>query len=67
MKITLNHKTIEITADENTLYEVLQHSGLPLSRLAVRVNKVVIPKTRWQSMIIHENDNLETITLVSGG
>jgi thiamine biosynthesis protein ThiS len=67
MKITLNQQCIEIKTADNTLYEILRQSQLPLSRIAVRVNKVVVPKARWQTTIINENDNLDTITLVSGG
>jgi thiamine biosynthesis protein ThiS len=67
MKIKLNQQDIKIPTEETTLSDILKQSRLPLSRVAVRVNNSVIPKVQWQSKVIHENDNIETIILVSGG
>jgi len=67
MKIKLNQQDIKIPTEKTTLSDILKQSRLPLSRIAVRVNSIVVPKVQWQSKVILENDNIETITLVSGG
>jgi len=65
MKITLNHQKIE--TEMETLYDILLQARFPLSRTAVKVNNAIIAKGDWKSTIITENDNLETVILVSGG
>lgn len=67
MKAKLNQQYINIPTAMPTLYDILQQSHLPLSRIAVRINNILVPKSHWQSKVIQENDNIETITIISGG
>jgi sulfur carrier protein len=66
MKITLNNDPMEIN-DNTTVENLIQHIGFQNYQLAVAINSRVVPKTKWQQTLLHENDNIIIIKAVSGG
>jgi sulfur carrier protein len=68
MKIKLNgeEKIIEGSAKLND-FVVSQLQGKEPNGIAVAVNEMVIPKQKWESVLISENDSIEIIHAVQGG
>jgi sulfur carrier protein len=68
MNIKLNgeDKTIET---ESSLSEFVQTmlNGKEPNGIAVALNEMVVPKSKWESTTIKENDSIEIITAVQGG
>ena len=44
-----------------------QLNGKEPNGVAVALNEMVIPKQKWESVTIKENDSIEIITAVQGG
>jgi thiamine biosynthesis protein ThiS len=67
MIITLNNQKVALDTKDNSIQDLLMQQKLPLSRTAVKVNNCLIKKADWPTTIIQENDNIQTVVLVSGG
>lgn len=68
MKIKINNQFFEFTAAP-TVKELIQHvfpSG-DFAGMALAVNQTVIPKSQWDSLLIHENDQIDIIKATQGG
>ena len=66
MVITINGKSEEIKMQAN-LYELLLSKGLCLDNLVVEYNSLIVPKQKWQEIILKENDTIEVVSFVGGG
>ncbi len=66
MQITVNGEKKEISSEVNLL-ELLKHFSLPERRIAVELNKEVVPKKAWENTKVVEGDELEVIHFVGGG
>lgn len=56
-----------LNLNDISLEEMLKQLNYPLSRTAVKVNNRLIKKINWPTTTIQENDNIQTVLLVSGG
>lgn len=67
MNIKVNGEGTSVEA--GTLKEfITKHlNGKEPNGIAVAVNDMVVPKSKWDSTIINENDSIEIITAVQGG
>lgn len=66
MRILLNGETRDIPA-ELSLGALLDLFSLPSQRVAVELNKAVIPRADWKHTQITESDEIEVIHFVGGG
>ena len=66
IQITVNGESVEIPKGIS-LAEVLESVDVPPNYLAVEVNAEVVPREKFSTLIIHDHDQLEVVTLVGGG
>ena len=66
MKITVNNDLVQV--DESmTVEKLIELFNFQQYQLAVALNNQVVPKTKWQQTLLHENDHIIIIKAVSGG
>ncbi len=65
MKLTINGEEREFNA--STLAELIDQLGAKPDRLAVELNREIVPRTRWAETKLHEGDQLEIVHFVGGG
>jgi len=69
MKVKLNSSIIEIS-DNTTLKELLQKelNITPEKKgIAVAINETIIPREKWETTYLSENDEILIITAAQGG
>jgi thiamine biosynthesis protein ThiS len=66
MTIIINGDIKEIPND-STLDDMLNFFSLPSKRVAVELNKTVVPRREWGTTTIAESDKIEVIHFVGGG
>jgi len=66
MTIIINGDTKEIPGGLN-LEDVLDLFSLPSQRVAVELNKNVVPRREWNKTTVAESDKIEVIHFVGGG
>ena len=64
--ITVNGESQPLP-DGATIAQILDRLGFDRRRIAVEVNREVIPLSRHTDVQLHENDAVEIVTLVGGG
>lgn len=52
---------------ECTLKSFLEREGYAIGRVAVERNGVIVPRSRYETETLDENDRLEIVTFVGGG
>src|SRR5262249_30873069 len=65
-KLTVNHEP-QTLPDPLTVAGLLTHLGLDPRRVAVEVNREVVPRTSHESHGLLSGDAVEVVTLVGGG
>ena len=66
MKVFINGETKEL-AEEVNLTELLTNFSLPQERIAVELNKKVVRKRDWESILVKDADKIEIVHFVGGG
>ncbi|MBI3133993.1 MAG: sulfur carrier protein ThiS [Bacteroidetes bacterium] len=68
MEIVINNQPKSFDTNGITVQEVLNHE-MPGGQkgIAVAINNVVVPKTEWNTTVIHPNDTLLIIKATQGG
>lgn len=66
MKITLNGEARSID-DSIKLQALIDQLGYSGKRLAVEINKEIIPKSQHADYIIKDGDNIEIVHAIGGG
>jgi len=64
--VYLNGETRQVTA-ETALAELLDQLSLPHQRIAIELNKAVIPRADWPNTTVNEGDRIEVVHFVGGG
>jgi thiamine biosynthesis protein ThiS len=41
--------------------------GMKVDRVAVELNRDIVPRDRWAETVLHEGDRLEIVHFVGGG
>ncbi len=65
-QITLNGKP-ETVEEGTALLMLLQAKGVNPGRVAVELNRRILPRSEFASILLHEGDTLEVVTFVGGG
>ncbi len=66
MNILLNGQPLEIP-DDFTLANLVESRGLSGRRLAVEVNREVVPRSRYPQHPLNPNDRVEIVHAIGGG
>jgi len=66
VKVFINGETREIVKQVNLL-ELLKEFSLPSERVAIELNKQVVRKKDWESIVINDADRIEIVHFVGGG
>lgn len=66
MHIVLNGKKFSIN-EKDTINILLKKIDIKSSKVAVEVNKVVIPKEKYRDFKFKKNDKVEVVTFIGGG
>lgn len=62
----LNGKTV-LLQQEQTLYEFLIAEQFDCKMIAVERNGVIVPKIKYESILLSDEDTLEIVRFVGGG
>ena len=66
MKITLNGETREVDG-EPSLFELLAAAGYHDKRVAVEINRRIVPKSTHAEVRVREGDRIEIVHAIGGG
>ena len=66
MYIVLNGKKFELKK-KDTIAQLLKKIDIRSSKVAVEVNKVVIPKEKYKYFKFSDKDRVEIVTFIGGG
>lgn len=66
MKITLNGESHEV-ADELRLDTLLESSGYANKRVAVEINRQIVPRSRYSEHQLKPDDRIEIVHAIGGG
>jgi thiamine biosynthesis protein ThiS len=66
MNITVNGKNRELTG-EPTVATLLEALGLDVARVAVELNRDILPRERFAETALAEGDRVELVQFVGGG
>lgn len=67
MKISLNDRDEELNRDVLTVSELLDIKKLTFRMRIIKINRILIPKDKYDTTIIRDGDNVQVIYLMSGG
>lgn len=67
MRIQINGEQREFPQSSLTLNELLETLSLPPQRIAVELNKTIVPRSQWGKTIVGEDDQIEIVHFVGGG
>ena len=66
MKIIVNGKEISLSEHSN-IHDLIAQLGYSNKRIAIEINEVIIPKSKYQSHFLVSLDRVEVINAVGGG
>lgn len=67
MRIEINGEQRELSQSKITLRELIDQMSLAPQRIAVEVNKQIVPGDKWEITYIHDRDRIEIVHFVGGG
>lgn len=66
MTVTINGETRTLPASI-TLTALVESLGMKSDRVAVELNREIVPRDRWPQTALNEGDRLEIVHFVGGG
>jgi sulfur carrier protein len=66
MKVHINGEAHELP-EPLTLAGLVEQTGLQGDRVAVELNREIVPRSRWPETVLHDQDRLEIVHFVGGG
>jgi len=66
MRVTVNDDAREL-ADGATIADLISALGLSGKRVAVEVNRTLVPRAVHPQHVLQQGDHIEVVTLVGGG
>jgi len=66
IKIKVNGK-IKSIIDKLTLYELINDLKIPITKVAIELNKEIVDKKKIKKIILEKNDNIEIVHFIGGG
>lgn len=65
MKLTINGESRVVAAE--TLSALVEHLGMKPDRVAIELNRDIVPRGRWPQTPLKDGDQLEIVHFVGGG
>ncbi|MGD0467631.1 MAG: sulfur carrier protein ThiS [Terriglobales bacterium] len=65
MNLTINGETQ--TSSAETLFALVAGLGMKPDRLAIELNREIVPREQWPQTPLHDGDRLEIVHFVGGG
>ena len=65
MKLTINGQQQD--SAPSTLAQLIEHLGMKQDRVAVELNRNIVPRDQWAETRLAEGDQLEIVHFVGGG
>jgi thiamine biosynthesis protein ThiS len=65
MKLTINGEPQLSSAE--TLGALVEHLGMKPDRVAIELNREIVPREQWPQTPLHDGDRLEIVHFVGGG
>lgn len=66
MKVEINGQPKEFEQGMN-LSALVEHLGMKSDRVAIELNRDIVPRDRWSTTVLHDGDRLEIVHFVGGG
>jgi len=66
MRIVLNGESREVSAT-TSLAQLLEQSGFGARRVAVEINRDIVPRSRHAEHLLAEGDRVEIVQAIGGG
>lgn len=66
MRLVINGEEKQLT-DVSTLASLVEQLGLKADRLAIELNRDIVPRPKWAETTLAEGDRLEIVHFVGGG
>jgi thiamine biosynthesis protein ThiS len=66
MQVYVNGESKELSGSPS-LSELITQLDLPVTRVAVELNREVVRRNDWSSTMLHEDDRVEIVHFVGGG
>jgi sulfur carrier protein len=54
-------------ADSLSLIQLIEQLGMKGDRVAVELNRAIVPRAQWSATELHDGDRLEIVHFVGGG
>lgn len=67
MKILLNNREEEFSQDSIKVSEMLVLKKFSFKLRVIKINGILITRENYDSTVIHNNDNVQMLYLMSGG
>ena len=65
MRLVINAEDRELAV--STLESLIAELGMQADRVAVELNREIVPRARWSATTLQEGDRLEIVHFVGGG
>ncbi len=65
MNLTINGEN-QVFASK-TLGALVEHLGMKSDRVAIELNREIVPRDQWPQTPLHDGDRLEIVHFVGGG
>ena len=65
MRLVINAEERNLTS--STLDALIEELGIHSDRVAVELNRQIVPRERWSATVLHDGDRLEIVHFVGGG
>jgi thiamine biosynthesis protein ThiS len=65
MNLTINGESRVVSAE--SLSALIEELGMKSDRVAVELNRQIVPRSQWPQTAIKEGDRLEVVHFVGGG
>jgi thiamine biosynthesis protein ThiS len=66
MELFVNGET-KTCAEPISLADFIEQLGMKGDRIAVELNREIVPRTQWDAVQLHDGDRLEIVHFVGGG
>ncbi len=67
MNLIINGESREFSESPLSLAELVEKLGMKADRVAVELNRQIVPREQWPSTPLKDGDRLEIVHFVGGG
>lgn len=67
MKLHINGEVRTFDPEVPTLAVLVETLGMKADRVAIELNRDIVPRDRWAETPLHDGDKLEMVHFVGGG